>query len=177
MTLILAIVLAAAGDPTFIEKTADEVLNGSEKAGLVAFVTAVWPDAHPADVVEFECRRRAGTHKGCRIVDERTSSAAQYVADEAAGRALLFVSASGGNATYQYSDGFLELTSEQKVALSSWVSLVWPALTLGPVRGLRVWRANNQVLAVALFESTASPAAYLTKWDSGLVAERLGTVP
>lgn len=101
------------------------------------------------------------------------------MADEAAGKVIGFVSASGGNVTYLYTDGYVALGSSQTTGLATWVSGVWGSVPAADVVGLHVLRVDEPSLTFpAHLEhlETGSPSEYADALSAGTVVRRAGTV-
>ncbi len=169
---------AAVGDPVWVARTDSVALSGTQRTALAQWALTVWPAAQPAGIRELHCLRPP---LRCRIIDQRTASAATYVADEAAGKVVGFVSAADGEITYRYTDGYVPLGPSQTQGLASWVSGVWGSIPAADVVGLHVLRVDVEGQSTTFpahleHLTTGSPSEYADALSAGTVVRRAGTV-
>ncbi len=169
---MLAFILSAvvSQNPVWAQNTTDAGLSGSERSCFAGVITAAWPAAVPADITYLHCTRQAGGSV-CHYVESASGTAAQYVADEAAGVVVEGVPTwNGTTATYQRVRR-ATLTTAQAGDLASCIVIVWPSA--GTAQTLTIEKVASTYPASLDHHVTGTAAQYLTAKAAGLVVKRI----
>ena len=110
----------------------------------------------------------------------RTGTFVEFDADELSikelredGGYVRFVGESDGVVTWKWTPGYKELSVDERMALESWVVLVWPAVALGKVVSLKAQRQTGPVVSASIRSvRSGTRAAYLAALKAGSVKAR-----
>lgn len=172
-TLWLAAAKAAPGDRTFIRRTTELTLNGSQRTGLGTCVSSVWPDAQVAQIQHVVCQKVASQPAECAFVDRRSLTVAQFIALEIDYPSLVPISVAGGNVTFESPPTRQVLSGPQASCFATWINGIW-GINGSLLTQLVARRDGSDVRAQVEYNDVASPAAYVQLKIDGVVVRPIG---
>jgi len=170
ITATSCLVVSAAGNPVFIEQST-ATLTAGQKTALGGWVNANF-GANAANVDQLHCFRHKDTVK-CRVLEEKTATAASFVDMEAAGQSAGIVSADGDSVVYLHSRGYVQLTGSQIASLVAWLGAAWPAISASSMRAVTFDKDGSVATATLRYQAEASAADYVAKLLAGSVLSRV----